>query len=340
MSQAAMTDGQPPGPATVKTGLRRNFSVIIPAYNEAENIPDLFREIAQTFNAHGLSGEVIFVDDGSTDGSEDIARREGAPLPRFKYRRHRHNLGKTEALVTGARAAETDWLVLFDADLQHSTEEIPRLLVEVENGFDIVCGRKVGKYQKPLVSGIYNWMSRRIFRVPVRDLNSIKAFRRDVLDEIHLRHDWHRFFVILAHARGYSVGEIDVELYPRRKGEAKYGGSGRVFVGFLDLLAVWFLLLFSRKPMLLFGFTGLALFGLGLLVGLAAIVMRLMGHGFRPMLNLVVLLGVVGISLFGFGLVAELVATLRAELDDLRELVRRQGRQGREEGPRERDAGS
>ncbi len=333
-------DGQPQGTATVDAGLRRNFSVIIPAFNEAENIPDLLQEIARTFDSHGLNGEVVFVDDGSTDGSEELARREGAPLPRFKYERHRHNLGKTEALVTGARAAETDWLVLFDADLQHSPEEIPRLLAEVEKGYDIVCGRKVGKYQKPLVSGIYNWMSRRIFRVPVRDLNSIKIFRKSVLDDVHLRHDWHRFFVILAYARGYSVGEIDVELYPRRKGEPKYGGSGRVFVGLLDLLAVWFLLLFSRKPMLLFGFTGLALFGLGLLVGLAAIVMRLMGHGFRPMLNLVVLLGVVGISLFGFGFVAELVATMRAEVDDLRELVKRLERQRREEDPREPDGGS
>ncbi|MGD8700380.1 MAG: glycosyltransferase family 2 protein, partial [Gemmatimonadales bacterium] len=279
MSQAARTDGHPQATATVDTDLRRNFSVIIPAFNEAENIPDLLREIAHTFNTHGLSGEIILVDDGSTDGSEEIARREGAPLSHFKYRRHRRNLGKTEALVTGARAAETDWLVLFDADLQHSPEEIPRLLAEVAQGYDIVCGRKVGKYQKPVVSGIYNWISRRIFRVPVRDLNSIKVFRRSVLDEIQLRHDWHRFFVILAHARGYSVGEIDVELHPRRKGEPKYGGSGRVFVGVLDLLAVWFLLLFSRKPMLLFGFTGLVLFALGLLVGLAAIVMRAMGHG-------------------------------------------------------------
>jgi glycosyltransferase involved in cell wall biosynthesis len=340
MSQVAKIDGQPPGTASLEAGLKRNFSVIIPACNEAENLPDVLREIANTFDAHALNGEIILVDDGSTDGSEDIARREGKRLSRFKYRRHRHNLGKTEALVTGARVAETDWIVLFDADLQHSPEEIPRLLAEVAKGFDIVCGRKVGKYQKPVVSGIYNWMSRRIFRVPVRDLNSIKIFRRSVLDDINLRHDWHRFFVILAHARGYSVGEIDVELFPRRKGESKYGGSGRVFVGFLDLLAVWFLLLFSRKPMLLFGFTGLALFGLGLLVGLAAIVMRLMGHGFRPMLNLVVLLGVVGISLFGFGFVAELVATMRAEVDDLRDMVRRQQRRGGEEDPGEPDGGS
>jgi len=167
MNQAAIPEGQPQRSATVSTGLSRNFSVIIPAFNEAENIPELLREIHRTFDSHGLDGEIVFVDDGSTDGSEEIARRESTSLRRFKYRRHRRNLGKTEALVTGARAAETEWLILFDADLQHSPEEIPRLLAEVEKGFDIVCGRKVGKYQKRLISGIYNWMSRRVFRVPV-----------------------------------------------------------------------------------------------------------------------------------------------------------------------------
>ncbi len=322
MSQAVGVPDQQPPQVQVGPALRSNFSVVIPALNESQNIPELFSEIEATFREHELDGEVIFVDDGSTDDSLEIARREGTRLKQFKLERHRRNLGKTEALITGSRAAETDWILLFDADLQHSPSEIPRLLAEVEKGYDIVCGHKVGKYKKRLVSGLYNWLSRRAFRVPARDLNSIKIFRKTVLDEIHLRHDWHRFFVVLAHARGYRVGEIDVRLYPRRRGIPKYGGSGRVFVGLLDLLAVWFLLLFSRKPMLLFGFTGLVLLGMALLVGLAAIVMRVMGHGFRPLLTLVVLLGIMGVSLFGFGLVAELVATMRSELDDLRQSVR------------------
>lgn len=322
MSEAVGVPDQQPPQVHIGPALRSNFSVVIPALNESQNIPELFSEIEATFREHELDGEVIFVDDGSTDDSLEIARREGTRLKQFKLERHRRNLGKTEALITGSRAAETDWILLFDADLQHSPSEIPRLLAEVEKGYDIVCGHKVGKYRKRLVSGLYNWLSRTAFRVPARDLNSIKIFRKTVLDEIHLRHDWHRFFVVLAHARGYRVGEIDVRLYPRRRGTPKYGGSGRVFVGLLDLLAVWFLLLFSRKPMLLFGFTGLVLLGMALLVGLAAIVMRVMGHGFRPLLTLVVLLGIMGVSLFGFGLVAELVATMRSELDDLRQSVR------------------
>ena len=323
MSQPASTRAQRPAErAPVEPSLRRNFSVIIPALNEGESIPDLFEELDAAFRKYDLDGEVIFVDDGSSDDSAQIAEREGARLSRFKLRRHNRNLGKTEALLTGARAAETDWLILFDADLQHSPEEIARFLSEVELGYDIACGRKVGNYNTRLVSGMYNWLSRRVFGVPVRDLNSMKIFRREVLDDIHLRHDWHRFFVVIAHAQGYKVGEIDIELYPRRKGESKYGSGGRVLVGLLDLLSVWFLLLFSRKPMMLFGFTGLVLIAAGFLVGVVAIVMRLMGQGFRPLLTLVLLLGVVGISLFGFGFVAEMVAALRAEMDELRDSIR------------------
>ncbi|MGD2152559.1 MAG: glycosyltransferase family 2 protein [Gemmatimonadales bacterium] len=322
MSQAAGTRESTPQHPQVAPALRDNFSVVIPALNESENIPDLFRGLGTTFREHDLNGEIIFVDDGSTDDSVEVARREGDRLARFKLERHKVNLGKTEALITGVRAAETEWIVLFDADLQYQPGEIPRLLAEVADGYDIVCGRKVGKYEKRLVSGVYNWLSRRLFRVPVRDLNSIKIFRKTVLEEVHLRHDWHRFFVVLAHARGYRVGEIDVTLQPRVRGATKYGGRRRIFIGFLDLVAVWFLLLFSRKPMLLFGFTGLVLVGLGALVGVAAVVMRVMGQGFRPLLNLVILLALLGVSLFGFGFVAELVATLRAEVDDLRESIR------------------
>ncbi|UCG88336.1 MAG: glycosyltransferase family 2 protein [Gemmatimonadota bacterium] len=332
MSQAAATPSRQPAEARVGSALARDFSVIIPALNESENIAELFGELDATFREYDLDGEIIFVDDGSTDDSLEVARREGAKLRRFRLESHARNLGKTEALVTGARAAATDWLVLFDADLQHHPGEIPRLLAEVEKGYDIVCGRKVGKYQKPVVSGIYNWLSRRVFDVPARDLNSIKIFRKAVLEDIQMRHDWHRFFVVIAHVQGYRVGEIDVTLYPRRKGVSKYGGTGRVFVGLLDLVAVWFLLLFSRKPMLLFGFTGLVLVGLGLVVGVVAIVMRLMGQGFRPMLDLVVLLGIMGASLFGFGLVAEMVAALRADVDELRDSIRRlRDREGREQ---------
>jgi glycosyltransferase involved in cell wall biosynthesis len=302
--------------------LRSNFAVLIPAFNEEEVVADLFRELRATFERHGLSGEIIVVDDGSRDGTYAALQRESAGMQRVKLLRHRRNRGKTEAMVTGAWAAESEFLVLFDADLQHSPEDIPRFLEKLGEGWDIVTGRKVGHYEKRGVSSIYNRLSQTLFDVPVRDLNSMKAFRTEILREIPLRHDWHRFFVVLAHAQGYTISEIDIELFPRRAGVAKYSGRSRVLVGVGDLVVVWFYLKFSEKPMQFFGGGGLMLIALGLLVGLVAIVLRV-GHwmppfGYRPLLTLVVLLETVGFILFGFGFMAELIATLRAELDDLR----------------------
>jgi len=301
------------------TGARTDFAVVIPAYDEAPNIPDLIREMRAVFEAEGLDGEVILVDDGSSDGTGDLALQEGAGWPALKVLRHRVNQGKTEALLTAAAATRRTWLVLFDADLQHLPDEIPRLLDKLAEGWDIVTGRKIGAYDKRRVSSVYNWLSRRIFDVPVSDLNSIKAFRRDILEAIRLRHDWHRFFVVMALSKGYSATEVDVELHPRRAGVSKYSGSGRVLVGLLDLVSVWFQLLFARKPMLLFGIPGVTLIGLGVLTGVAAFYLRFVqGFGFRPLLYLVILLVTVGTLFFLAGLLAEMIAGLRDELDYLR----------------------
>ncbi|HEX8271964.1 MAG TPA: glycosyltransferase [Longimicrobiaceae bacterium] len=310
------------GVPVVPEALRSNFTVLVPAFDEVDNVAALFAELRATFARHGLDGEIVLVDDGSRDGTYEAALRESAGMPRVKVLRHRRNRGKTEAMVTGAFAAGTEYLVLFDADLQHSPEEIPRFLEKLGEGWDIVTGRKMGAYEKRAVSSVYNRLSQTLFDVPVRDLNSMKAFRTEILREIPLRHDWHRFFVVLAHAQGYTVAEIDIELFPRRAGVAKYSGRSRVLVGVGDLLVVWFYLKFSEKPMQFFGGTGLILIAVGLLVGLVAVVLRVVGwmppFGYRPLLTLVLLLETVGFMLFGFGFMAELIATLRAEVDGLR----------------------
>ena len=298
---------------------RRDFALVIPAFNEAPVVPALISELRATFERFDLSGEIVLVDDGSTDGTADLVEKEARSWPLLKVVRHPRNLGKTEAIITAARSTERTYLVLFDADLQHLPDQIPRFLERLHAGWDIVTGRKIGFYDKRVVSSFYNALSRRIFRIPVSDLNSMKAFRRDILDEMSLRHDWHRFFVVLAYARGYSVSEIDVELHPRRAGVSKYRGLFRIGVGLIDLVSVWFLLLFSRKPLILFGFSGMTLIALGMIVGVVAFYLRFVeGLGFRPLLYLVILLETVGFLLFGFGLIAEMIAQLREEVDSLR----------------------
>jgi glycosyltransferase involved in cell wall biosynthesis len=288
-------------------------------------MPELVRELRATWEKHGLEGEVVLVDDGSTDGTAQVAEEQG--WERLTVVRHRRNFGKTEAMVTGAAATDAGWLVLYDADLQHDTEEIPRYLDKLAEGWDIVTGRKVGSYEKAGVSAIYNRMSRALFRVPVSDLNSMKAFRREVLDEVPLRHDWHRFFVVIAYDHGFTVSEIDITLYPRRHGVAKYSASSRIVVGVLDLMAVAFFLFFSRKPMLFFGLSGMVTAGLGVLVGLVTIVLRVAQvmppFGFRPLLYLVILLETLGFLLVGFGLVAEMMAQQNTELDAMRRRLHR-----------------
>jgi glycosyltransferase involved in cell wall biosynthesis len=316
---------QAPARSDLSPSIRRDFAVLVPAYNEADNMPELVSELRAMFDRFGLSGEVIIIDDGSSDGTAERALECAGGWDRLRVVSHRRNFGKTEAMVTGARATDATWLVLFDADLQHSVDEIPRFLRKLDDGWDIVTGRKIGTYEKRVVSSIYNRLSRAIFRLPVSDINSMKAFRREVIDEVRLRHDWHRFFVVLAFARGFKVTEIDIELLPRRHGTAKYSGRGRILVGLLDLASVTFVLFYARKPLIVFGFTGLVLAATGAVLGITTIVLRVLQvmppFGFRPLLYLVILLEVLGFLLFGFGFVGELVAQLRTDVEAIERRV-------------------
>lgn len=314
-------DGPAARHATVDSGPapRDDFAVVVPAYDEVENMEALFEALAETWNRHGLRGEVVLVDDGSSDGTPEMAARAARDFPgEVRIVRHPTNLGKTEAMVTGADATDRTWIVLFDADLQHSTEEIPRFLESLAQGHDVVTGWKVGRYEKRHVSGIYNRLSRWLFRVPVHDLNSMKAFRREILDEIPLRHDWHRFFVVLAHDRGYQVTEIPITLYPRTRGRAKYSGFGRILIGTLDLLSVKTLTTFLRKPLILFGTVGAVLGATGVVIGLVALYYRfVLGQGYRPLIYLVTLLVILGVLLFALGFLAEAIAQVRDRIEHL-----------------------
>lgn len=338
---APASPAAPPAPAShghERPG-RPRVSVVVPAYDEAANMPDLFDGLAATIGRTGLDAEIVLVDDGSEDGTSEAARSaaEDAGLSgRLTLLRHSRNRGKTEALLTAADVAAGDLLVLFDADLQHATDDIPRFVEALDAGADLVAGRKVGRYEKRWVSGIYNRLARTIFRVPVRDMNAMKAFRAEVLDGLPLRHDWHRYLVVLAHARGFRIAELDIVLHPRRHGAGKYGGRARIVVGMLDLISVWFQLVFARKPMLFFGVTGLALLVAGGITGLVALVLRFgFGQGFRPLLTLVTLLVVSGLLLFVLGFLAEMIAGLRGEIEQLKRERRLTRRGGPDRGSRE-----
>src|SRR3954454_5888827 len=233
--------------------------------------------------------------------------------------RHGARRGLAEGLRPRYLHSRADVLVFYPADLQYKPEDIPRLVAPILAGeSDMVAGYKEGKYEKAFVSGIYNRLSRSLFRVTVRDLNSVKAYRREVMDDLPNRPDWHRYMVVMAAADGFSVSEVPIPLYPRHAGQSKFG-IGRIPVGVLDMLAVWFELRFARKPLLLFGLLGAALFTIGVIVGIIAILYRVIGGvGFRPLVNLVETCVTVGSVFFATGLLGELIAAQRAEISQLR----------------------
>ena len=310
--------GGPLQPATS----RPHVSVLVPAKDEADNLP-LFMEQAQTvFAAAPHRYEVVVIDDGSVDDSWNVLQRLSSMYSFLRPVRHSARRGIADALRTGYLHSRGDVLVFYPADLQYKPEDIPRLVAPILAGqSDIVTGYKEGKYEKAFVSGIYNGLSRSLFKVGVRDLNSVKAYRREVMDRLPDRPDWHRYMVVMAAADGFSVSEVPVPLYPRNAGQSKFG-IGRIPVGVLDMLAVWFELRFARKPLLLFGVLGAALFIVGVIVGIVAILWRVIGGvGFRPLVNLVETCVTVGSVFFATGLLGELIAAQRAELSQLRARV-------------------
>jgi glycosyltransferase involved in cell wall biosynthesis len=294
------------------------LSIIVPAFNEVENIPNLLEKTAEVISQEDRRWEMILVDDGSTDGTYEVAANLTPNYPFLKVTRNKTNMGKTEAILTGLKQSKGRFVAILDADLQYMPGDLPRLLEQLYEGFDMVTGWKVGRYSKQFVSSIYNQLSRWLFKIPVHDQNSIKVMKRAILEELHLRKDWHRYIVALAVDRGYSVTEVKVKLHPRKKGQQKYAGKGRVLVGLLDLIAVKSQLTLMRKPLLVFGSAGLFSFVIGALVGIYALYLRFVREmGFRPLLYLVILLVLTGLSLFTVGFLSEGLSTLADRLERL-----------------------
>ncbi|MGI8510805.1 MAG: DPM/DPG synthase family glycosyltransferase [Gemmatimonadaceae bacterium] len=309
-------------PAVPAHGHAPRVSVLVPAKDEAENLPEFMRQAAETFALTPGQYEVVVIDDGSTDATPAVLQRLEREYPFLRSVRHRVRRGIAEALRTGYTHSRGEILVFYPADLQFKPEDIPKLVDPILAGeVDMMTGRKEGEYDKAFVSGIYNGLSRRLFNVPVQDLNSVKAYRRDIMANMPARPDWHRYMIVMAANDGYSVGEVPVPLYPRQAGKSKFGLS-RIPIGVIDMLAVWFEIRFARKPLLLFGMAGATLFFIGLVTGIIAVLYRVIaGVGFRPLLTLVETCLLLGSIFFATGLLAELMAAQRSELAELRRTV-------------------
>jgi glycosyltransferase involved in cell wall biosynthesis len=309
---------------TVATVETLDVSVLVPAKDEADNLPEFVQRCAQALGTAGFTFEVVVVNDGSRDGTDRVLRDLARQYPFLEVVTHRRQRGIADALRSAGEVARGDVFVFYPADLQYLPENIPELVAPIlENRADIVTGTKQGKYEKAFVSKVYNGLCRWLFGVRVTDLNSVKAYRREVMQGVPLRPDWHRYMVVIAAADGFRLTSLPVPLYPRRAGTSKFNWR-RIPVGMFDLISVWFQLRFGRKPMLFFGVGGAILFVIGLLAGIVALVLRFgYGIGFRPLLNLVETMVITGVVLFGFGFLGEMIAGMREETRELgRELAR------------------
>ena len=314
------------------------ISILIPAYNEAGNIQELVERTDRAFDALGVPGELIFVDDGSTDGTGDLVIGLLDAYPWLRLIRHRRNRGLTVALQHGFRAARGEFILFLPADLEsHPDEDIPKLYNKLLEGYDVVSGWRQGRADgKEFASAIYNTVSSRLFDVHVHDANWIKGFRREVIEALPpLRSDWHRFLLQIAADQGWRVGEVPTNWYPRKSGRSHYGFM-RIPVSLLDVLVIRFLLTFSHKPMRFFGGIGLASFLVsgGIFIYLAYLWFS-RGTQRRPIFWLALGLALAGLLFFLVGFLAELIVAQGDRLTELEQhldkLIEQSENQSRDE---------
>ncbi len=290
------------------------ISVVIPAYNEEENIPILYEKLKKVLENLGEDYEIIFVDDGSTDRTYGILKEIAQKDKKVKVIRFRRNFGQTAAMYAGFEHAKGDVIITMDADLQNDPEDIPKLLEKMKEGYDIVSGwrkdRKDPFLSRKLPSMIANWIISKVTGVHLHDYGcTLKAYKADIAKNYRLYGDMHRFLPALAKRFGAKITEIPVKHHPRLYGKSKYG-IGRTIRVILDIFLVKFLNEYITRPLYVFGGIGLVLFGIGFLIELYLTVLKLffgqdIGH--RPLLILGVLLILSGIQLISTGIIAELI---------------------------------
>ncbi|MBD2561316.1 MULTISPECIES: glycosyltransferase family 2 protein [Nostoc] len=291
-----------------------DVSVVVPIHDEVESLPLLLEAIASTFSSSQVNYEIICVDDGSTDGSGDLLKKEAQIRTDLKAVILRRNYGQTAAMAAGFYYAVGKAIVTLDADLQNDPADIPLLLAKLDEGYDLVSGwrqkRQDGAVNRLLPSKIANWLIRRTTSVNIHDYGcSLKAYRAELLADMNLYGELHRFLPALAYIEGARITEIPVRHHARRFGRSKYG-IWRTFRVLMDLLTILFMKKFLTRPMHVFGLLGLISMVSGTGIGIYLTFVKLaLGEmiGNRPLLILAVLLLVTGVQLFCFGLLAELL---------------------------------
>lgn len=304
------------------------LSVVIPLYNEVDNIPELYRQLTAALTALGRSYEIIVVDDGSRDGSFEALAELHARDPHLKVIRFRRNFGQTAGFAAGFAHARGEWIVTMDADLQNDPADIAKLLAKAEEGYDVVSGwryrRQDDLLTRKLPSRAGNWLIARVTGVYLHDYGcSLKVYHRDVIKNIRLYGEMHRFVPAVASSVGITIAEVPVSHRARERGQSKYAGLrktiSRTTKVFLDMLTVRFLLSYSTRPIHVFGVLGLIASGLGVLLGLVLTFEKLaLGHniGNRPLLLLAVLLVILGVQMISMGLLSEVVVRTYFEAQD------------------------
>jgi glycosyltransferase involved in cell wall biosynthesis len=295
----------------------QNISIVVPIYNEVENIPDLYRQLTQALGSLGREYEILMVDDGSTDGSQQLITDLANTDPKVRLISFRRNYGQTAAMQAGVDHAKMDVVVTIDGDLQNDPADIGRMIAKLEEGYDLVHGwrrdRKDALISRKLPSRIANRLISRVTRFPINDLGcTLKVMRRDILKEVPLYGDMHRFIPILLSQRGARCTEMITTHRPRIAGTTKYG-IGRTFVVLLDLVTVKYLLDYAGHPMRLFGglgLVGLFLSGLSLTTTLLMKIFAGVDMTGNPLLLMAVVLILASIQFLSIGIIGEVLARI------------------------------
>ncbi len=311
------------GARTLRQGTRvtvPRISVVVPARDEAESLPELHREITVALDRIGLEWEAIYIDDGSRDGTDEAIARLAAADPRARGVSLRRNFGKSAALAVGFRLARGGWVATMDADLQDDPAEMPKLIAALEGGLDLVSGWKQDRkdpISKTLPSRLFNRVTSTVAGIRLHDFNcGFKLYRRDVVDSLEIYGELHRFLPALAHWQGFRVGEVPVRHRARRFGKSKFGAS-RFINGFLDLISAAFISTSALKPLHVFGRIGLGFLAVGALLAGWFVMLYLQGEPLRvrPLMLFASGLVLLGIQLVLMGLLGEMIAHLGARSD-------------------------